>query len=90
MHSVGGRDIGLLWDAVSRKGTAGAQVHYGWDAVNRLVEAPHTSSSSRHHYTYRADGMRVKKDVNGVVEQIYYDGQMPVETFTDVTTGTIR
>ncbi len=31
--------------------------------------------------------MRVRKDLPGLVEKVYYDGQMPVETFEDFSTG---
>jgi RHS repeat-associated protein len=54
--------------------------------VNRMIEAG-PLTGSRHHYTYRADGMRVRKDIPGLVEKVYYDGQMPVETFEDFSTG---
>ncbi|MFM9873507.1 MAG: RHS repeat domain-containing protein [Fimbriimonadaceae bacterium] len=55
-----------------------ASTTYGWDAVNRMVEVGPTQGS-RNNYTYRADGMRVKKVGGGVTTRSYYDGQMPVE-----------
>ena len=76
-------------DAVGNRLTkvsGGNTTSYGWDAVNRMIEAG-PLTGSRHHYTYRADGMRVRKEIPGLVEKVYYDGQMPVETFEDFSTG---
>ncbi|ARU39992.1 hypothetical protein CCB80_02110 [Armatimonadetes bacterium Uphvl-Ar1] len=76
-------------DAVGNRLTkvsGGNTTSYGWDAVNRMIESG-PLTGSRHHYTYRADGMRVRKEIPGLVEKVYYDGQMPVETFEDFSTG---
>jgi RHS repeat-associated protein len=37
------------------------------------------------NFKYRADGMRVRKSTATAVESVFYDGQMPVETFEDVS-----
>ncbi|MBA4294152.1 hypothetical protein C0431_14415 [bacterium] len=76
-------------DAVGNRLTkvsGGNTTSYSWDAVNRMIEAGPVSGS-RNSYKYRADGMRVRKEIPGLVEKVYYDGQMPVETFEDFSTG---
>lgn len=48
-----------------------------WDALNRM--ASYTSGSNTTNYTYRADGMRTKKDGPSTDDAYYYDGQMQME-----------
>lgn len=55
---------------------------YAWDEVNRMIESGPTTGA-KNQYKYRADGMRVKKTLTSGSESVFYDGQMPVETFWD-------
>ncbi|QYK54247.1 MAG: hypothetical protein KF824_04955 [Fimbriimonadaceae bacterium] len=62
---------------------------YYWDRVNRLIGISSGIAGWDSEFTYRADGMRVKKEVGDgtttILTRSYYDGQMPVEE--DVNDG---
>jgi hypothetical protein len=72
-------------DAVGNRLTktwTGGWEEYGWDEVNRMTgHSKYTGGidPTITLYQYRADGMRVRKQVGGSVTRSYYDGQMPVE-----------
>ncbi|MFM9872493.1 MAG: RHS repeat-associated core domain-containing protein [Fimbriimonadaceae bacterium] len=61
------------------------ETRYEWDSVNRMTKIGKTSGDV--NFKYRADGMRVRKSTATAVESVFYDGQMPVETFEDFVTG---
>ncbi|MFM9873509.1 MAG: hypothetical protein ACKVQS_08610, partial [Fimbriimonadaceae bacterium] len=61
------------------------ETRYEWDSVNRMTKIGKTSGDV--NFKYRADGMRVRKSTATAVESVFYDGQMPVETFEDFATG---
>ncbi len=50
--------------------------------MNRLVEFG-PNSGAKNQYKYRADGMRAKKTLTSGTESVFFDGQMPAETFWD-------
>ena len=74
-----------LYDTVgnrTQKVSGGDTVSYVWDSVNRMVgmSTSGPGGTKNIEYKYRADGMRVRKAVDGLTERFYYDGQMPVES----------
>ena len=61
---------------------SGGWENYEWDAVNRMTghfKFTGGIDPTITLYQYRADGMRVRKQVGGTVTRSYYDGQMPIE-----------
>ncbi|MFZ4507213.1 MAG: RHS repeat-associated core domain-containing protein [Fimbriimonas sp.] len=75
----------ILGNRTSWTPSGGTARTYAWDAINRMTA--YTNPSGTTTYTYRADGMRVKKSSTSATTLWRYDGQMPMEeaTGTSVT-----